>query len=123
MSGDLKERTEWPSPAERVAAGAEWLDEHLPGWWRDNNIDLGRFEMSEEKCCVVGQLSPQRDYQRAVDEHWLDLTTDAARELGFLARQSWPDIDDDDVMTEYDELQHAWTVTICERREAAGAER
>jgi hypothetical protein len=105
--------------AERVAAGAALLDEHIPDWWRDHNIDLSRFEMSEEKCCVVGQLSPQRDYQRAVDEHWLDLTTDAARALGFLAQQSWPDTDDDDVMAEYDELQHAWVVVITERRAAA----
>ena len=120
--GDLKERTEaTPGIAERVALGVALLDEHIPGWWRDNNIDLGRFQMSEEKCCVVGQLSPQRDYQRAVDEHWLDLTPDAAREFGFLASQSWPDVDDEEVELEYAQLQHAWVVTIRERR--AGAER
>lgn len=109
--------------AHRVACGAAWLDERIPGWWRDHNIDLSKFEMAEECRCVIGQLSPQRNYERAIAEHWLDLTTAAARSLGFLASGQWPDVDDDEVQAEYDELQHAWTVTINERRGAAEAAR
>ena len=44
--------------AERVAAGAAFLDEHDPGWWRadvDRAIDLRVFEMAEPEHCVLGQ--------------------------------------------------------------------
>lgn len=128
MSGDLKERIEkTPGIAERVARGAAWLDERIPDWWREHSIDLDRFDMSEECRCVIGQLSPERNYERALATHWLDLSRPVARDLGFFADAAmmldFEALDDDDVMTEYDELQHAWTVVIRERREAAGAER
>ena len=41
------------SVAERVAAGARWLDEHRPGW--DREIDLGRLDIRDECNCVIGQ--------------------------------------------------------------------
>jgi hypothetical protein len=40
--------------AERVAAGAAWLDDHKPGW--DALIDLGRLNMADSCCCVLGQV-------------------------------------------------------------------
>jgi len=40
--------------AERVARGAELLDETLPGW--DERIDLAWLELSSCYRCVIGQL-------------------------------------------------------------------
>lgn len=41
--------------AERVAAGAAFLDEREPGW--DQRIDLGRLNLKSECRCVLGQLN------------------------------------------------------------------
>ena len=115
MSGDLKERIE-KTVGERVADGAAFLDAKLPGWWLENRIDLDIFNMAQDCRCVIGFLSPQKHYGEAVSQHWLDLDEESATELGF-----WAGIADGDNLDEYDELQHAWTVLIRERR--AGAER
>lgn len=40
--------------AERVAAGAAFLDEHEPGW--DQRIDLGRLDIAAGCSCILGQL-------------------------------------------------------------------
>jgi hypothetical protein len=39
--------------AERVAAGAAFLDEHDPGWWE--RIHLGRLDLNHTCNCVLGQ--------------------------------------------------------------------
>lgn len=39
--------------AERVAAGAAWLDEHRPGW--DQRIDLETLDLGDPCHCVLGQ--------------------------------------------------------------------
>lgn len=47
--------------AERVAAGAAFLDEHDPGWWRpdvDRAIDLGTLDFTHGDHCVLGQRNP-----------------------------------------------------------------
>lgn len=47
--------------AERVAAGAQFLDEQDPDWWRadvDQAIDLDRLDMGEGDACVLGQRCP-----------------------------------------------------------------
>jgi hypothetical protein len=47
--------------AERVAAGAAFLDEHDPDWWRadvERAIDLGTLAMWRGDCCVLGQRCP-----------------------------------------------------------------
>jgi hypothetical protein len=47
--------------AERVAAGAAFLDEHDPGWWRadvERAIDLDTFDLAEPEHCVLGQRCP-----------------------------------------------------------------
>lgn len=53
--------TTLPSVAERVAAGAAYLDQHQPGW--DAQIDLDRLNISSACDCVLGQLYGQ--YLRA----------------------------------------------------------
>lgn len=40
--------------AERVAAGAAWLDENVPDWVE--RIDLARLDVSDCVDCVLGQL-------------------------------------------------------------------
>jgi len=47
--------------AERVAAGAAFLDEHDPGWWRpdvERAIDLDELDLSRTDECVLGQRCP-----------------------------------------------------------------
>lgn len=47
--------------AERVAAGAAFLDEHDPEWWRpdvDRAIDLDALDLAEPDRCVLGQRCP-----------------------------------------------------------------
>lgn len=47
--------------AERVAAGAAFLDEHDPGWWKpdvERSIDLGTLALSEPADCILGQRCP-----------------------------------------------------------------
>lgn len=46
---------------ERVAAGAKFLDEHDPQWWRadvERAIDLDRLDMATGDVCVLGQRCP-----------------------------------------------------------------
>lgn len=44
--------------AERVAAGATWLDEHVPGW--EHRIDLAKLNLSDTCLCVLGQVFEER---------------------------------------------------------------
>jgi len=47
--------------AERVAAGAAFLDEHDPPWWRadvERAIDLGMLELADPAACILGQRCP-----------------------------------------------------------------
>lgn len=39
----------------RVARGAKWLEEHVPGWYR--HIHLPKFDISNGHQCVWGQLA------------------------------------------------------------------
>lgn len=45
---------ESPSPRERVARGAEFLDEHRPGW--RSEINLADLDLESTCGCVLGQL-------------------------------------------------------------------
>lgn len=40
--------------AERVGAGARWLDEHVPGW--EHRIDLAKLDLKDTCLCVLGQV-------------------------------------------------------------------
>ena len=45
----------------RVAAGAAFLDEHDPGWWRadvERAIDLDKLDLSLGDRCILGQRCP-----------------------------------------------------------------
>lgn len=47
--------------AERVAAGAAFLDEHDPEWWRadvERAIDLDKLKLSSPQKCILGQRCP-----------------------------------------------------------------
>lgn len=63
-----------PTVAERVAAGAAWLDERKPGWWQ--RTDLDRLDVASERHCPVAQ--EYGTYYRAPV-----MTHDQARALGF----------------------------------------
>jgi hypothetical protein len=41
------------SPAERVARGAQLLDQQVPGW--AERIDLGRLDLADLRWCPLGQ--------------------------------------------------------------------
>jgi hypothetical protein len=53
--------------AERVAAGAAWLDAHEPGWV--DRIDLGGLDIQSCDRCILGQ----------VYGHYVDAPDDARR--------------------------------------------
>jgi hypothetical protein len=106
----------------RVLAGAAWLDQHRPGWWKSDRFDLGNFSLSDGCRCVVGQIYiteidgfDDRDTDSAFDEAitdaWLDLTFELATDLGFYAG---PPLQYSD---EYAELDREWRRLIEERRE------
>ncbi len=47
--------------AERVAAGAAFLDEHDPDWWKadvPNAIDLDGLDLGDGEICILGQRCP-----------------------------------------------------------------
>jgi hypothetical protein len=54
--------------AERVAAGAAFLDEHDPGWWQ--RIDLPTLDLSCESHCVLGQTCPLEVLNQYSLEQW-----------------------------------------------------
>lgn len=67
--------------AERVAAGAAWLDEHRPGWV--DRIDLETLDLGDCANCIVGQefgeIIPHR-LPEAVRDYNPDLGFDAYAE-------------------------------------------
>jgi hypothetical protein len=73
--------------AQRVAAGAAWLDEHEPGW--DQHIDLDRLDLSYGCNCILGQLeSPNLLLAHQTEAYWVGrsrrgLSRERAAELGF----------------------------------------
>lgn len=78
---------------ERVARGAAFLDEKLPGWWQKEQISLNRLDLSDGCGCVVGQLYEPRahaddtetGFEAAIDVAWLDLDYPIAVANGFYA--------------------------------------
>lgn len=43
-----------PTISARVQAGAAWLDQHVPGWVAD--IDLNRLDLASPCRCILGQI-------------------------------------------------------------------
>lgn len=106
--------------AERVAAGAAFLDEHDPGWWREDArpaIELAILDLESGCQCVLGQLypctgNPYFSYTEA--RHHLSLTAPDAESLGFDTITRYDDEAGND--EEYDALTAEWKRVIVERR-------
>lgn len=87
--------------AERVAAGAEWLDQHEPGWVE--RIDLDRLDLASACRCVLGQLDTYY-YAAACYRLGIDTKTQAYQ-LGF-----------NDADARFTHLTTAWRELIQQRR-------
>jgi len=64
--------------AERVAAGAAFLDEHDPDWWRadvERAIELPSLDLSSERSCVLGQRCPLEVMRDYAEREWGDPDT------------------------------------------------
>lgn len=121
----------------RVTAGAKFLDEHDPDWWRadvERAIDLRELDLSGGEVCILGQRCPlEMREARPVGETSYSLYATAlsgvpkgevgaldrwASALGFQMTPGWvddPDWEDD----EYEALTNEWRKVITERRAAA----
>jgi hypothetical protein len=89
------------SIAERVAAGAAWLDEHRPGWVERVNLDT--LDLGDSCECVLGQ--EYGDFWKAPTEVIFE---DYVR--GFNRSSSRDD------SSAYEPLTAAWRVLIEARR-------
>lgn len=117
---------------ERVAAGAAFLDQHDPEWWRadvERAIDLDRLNLGYSDTCVLGQRCPlglrggnyseyqafaakligAQPYEEPEINAW-------AAPLGFQAQLGRPIGEE---MADYRALTAEWKRVITERRAAA----
>lgn len=111
-----------PTIAARVAAGAAWLDEHDPEWWREDApedptltrdaqpIDLDRLDLASPCGCVLGYR--WGSYTDAVHDGRLAGLSPV--DLGFRAR----DLAGAGLRNEHPELTAEWRRVIRERRQA-----
>lgn len=121
--------------AERVAAGAKFLDEHDRDWWRadvERAIDLDTLDLGTDELCILGQRCPLEAVVAFDTEYYAQ-----ARRLsglpGIFAINSWAvgfgfqayandtDADGepiDDELDEFDDLTAEWKRVITERRSA-----
>lgn len=100
-----------PEIAERVAAGAAFLDEHDPGW--DQRINVAALDISSCEKCVFGQL--RDNYWRGLQ--WLHRVDPGAEQidLGFMFKSSdEPEDEDADIAG----LTAEWKRVIGARRAA-----
>ena len=88
--------------AGRVRKGARLLDERMPGWWRQ--IDLERLDIDSPCDCVAGQVGGYTEVLRA-----LGLDDGAEYDYGF----------DGGSFAEVRALTLAWCELITARRAAA----
>jgi hypothetical protein len=110
--------------AERVAAGAAWLDEHEPGWWREDSphpVSLFSLDMAAGCLCILGQLynhiavESAGGYMSGFDwaSECLDFGSLSERDLGFALNMSPPD---NDPLADWRPIQAEWVRVITERR-------
>lgn len=87
-----------------VKRGMEWLDEHVPGWWTPERINVIMLFLSSHDWCICGQLDG--GFSRFV--HNYHLKSGDAKRLGFLASNE----------TDYDYsvLTTWWRTVILDRR-------
>lgn len=102
-----------PTAAERVEAGAAWLDEHKPDWV--DLIDLDDLAMSSCSACVIGQALGT----------WLD-RPDALRDRHTAAALGFDLPDEQRGSREvqavaYFHLEREWAQLITARREESRA--
>lgn len=110
--------------AERVAAGAAFLDRHDPDWWRpdvDRAIDLDRLDLEDTGSCILGQRCPLEllaEYENDPDAGYFAYgyqlmpgrtLFDCAGQHGFAGNDD-----------EYRDLTAEWRRVITGRRAAAG---
>jgi hypothetical protein len=112
--------------AERVAAGARFLDEHDPQWWRpdvERAIDLAKLDIEDPSVCVLGQRCPlescwiygspyagmavQLTGDKSIGDEGKELWTWAV-EFGFALDIEYPE-----------DLTDEWRRVITERRSAS----
>jgi hypothetical protein len=103
--------------AERVAAGAAWLDEHEPGW--ETLMNVLDLDMSVGCRCVLGQLYAAA----AEDSNWEDgfshgvaahdISSDQCIALGFDTHPLGP-------VNEFAALTAEWRRVITARRAVTG---
>jgi hypothetical protein len=97
--------------AQRVAAGAAWLDEHRPGW--ADRINLDELDLANPCKCVLGQ-----EYGRFVLGD--DLILDEGSESWMLGFDVAELVQDGRYAGErYTELTAAWRELVLARLEAA----
>lgn len=99
--------------ADRVAAGAAWLDDHQPGWV--DRIDAAQLDLEDCKECVLGQLFG--DFAVAV-RHQFGNDDEMVSRLGFEIPVSV--MGRGDVSGRYAELTETWRELIAAER--AGGE-
>jgi hypothetical protein len=116
--------------SERVAAGAAFLDEHDPEWWRadvERAIDLETLRLSNPRRCILGQRCPlefltQDTFDdspyRAFAKRLSGL--DRGYQIGAWAAERGFDIDgSDDDEDEFADLTAEWSHVITGRRAAS----
>lgn len=96
--------------AERVEAGAKWLDANRPGWV--DRINLNTLDLGYCTQCVLGQLDG--DYCHTIERDFGDKTAEGVRNGFALAEQNGKPAPDE----AFAELTAAWRDYITARRAA-----
>jgi hypothetical protein len=117
--------------AERVAAGAAFLDEHDPDWWRadvPNAIDLTLLWLGSGGRCILGQRCPLEagieideygpESPYAVNAGRLSGLPAGSRKVSEWATPLGFEADLDSFEPEYKHLTLEWARTITGRRAA-----
>lgn len=105
---------------ESVARGAALLDSAKPRWWEQ--IDLGRLQVMNPDCCVLGQVYEpvEREDGFAEGLDALGLDDVSAVRYGFDAQWGAPGEDGlPKAVITYGDLLRAWRELIGSRREPA----
>ena len=121
---------------ERVAAGAAFLDENDPEWWRadvDRAIDLSELNLGNGSSCVLGQRCPLEVYAAREASWmssyyaWASTFADAKDPLDSGPVDRWAaergfqlsfEEGDDDTLDSFPDLTAEWKRVITERRSA-----
>lgn len=89
---------------ERVAAGANLLDELMPGWHRD--VDLNSLQMMCMNACIIGQVFNCRDGYESMEDY------DAALEFLGIPNHADEYGFDDKFDGDYGRLASHWSVAV-----------